>query len=109
MPRSRLRDAGIYGLQMWAYIAHYEMPNDDPERLLARLRVDYPIKIDRLLGGGTAPTGRLQRLLGRPDEVRAHDLALAWVHWSWFIVPHGTSLYILVRHRWHFPRAACLM
>jgi membrane-associated phospholipid phosphatase len=108
-PRTPLRDAGIYALQMWAYIAHYEMPNDDPERLLARLRVDYPIKADELMFGGTAPTVRLQRSLGRPGEVRRHDLVLAWVHWSWFIVPHGTSAYILLRHRWHFTKAACLM
>jgi membrane-associated phospholipid phosphatase len=108
-PRTPLRDAGIYALQMWAYIAHYEMPNDDPERLLARLRVDYPIRGDRLLGLGTPPTVRLQRALGRPGEVRRHDLALAWIHWSWFIVPHGTSAYILLRHHDHFTRSACLM
>jgi membrane-associated phospholipid phosphatase len=108
-PRSGVRDAGIYALQMWAYIAHYEMPNDDPDRLLERLHVDYPIRADRVLGLGEVPTVRLQRALGRPGEVRAHDLALAWVHWSWFIVPHGTSGYILLRHRWHFPRAACMM
>jgi membrane-associated phospholipid phosphatase len=94
---------------MWAYIAHYEMPNDDPDKLLGRLRVDYPIKADTLLGGGIAPSVRLQRALGRPGEVRAHDLALAWVHWSWFFVPHGSSAYILLRHRWHFPRAAFMM
>jgi membrane-associated phospholipid phosphatase len=108
-PRTPLRDAGIYALQMWAYIAHYEMPNDDPERLLARLRVDYPIRGDLRLGRGTAPTVRLQRALGRPGEVRPHDLALAWIHWSWFIVPHGTSAYILLRHHEHFTRSACLM
>jgi membrane-associated phospholipid phosphatase len=107
--RTPVRDACIYALQMWAYIAHYEMPNDDADELLSRLRVGYPIKADSALGGGTTPTVRLQRALGRPGEVRAHDLALAWVHWSWFIVPHGTSLYILVRHRWHFSRAACMM
>jgi membrane-associated phospholipid phosphatase len=108
-PRSTWRDAGIYALQMWAYIAHYEMPNDDPERLLARLRLDYPIRADTVLGCGSTPTVRLQNALGRPGEVRRHDLALAWVHWSWFIVPHGTTAYILLRHRWHFPRAACMM
>ena len=108
-PRSPLRDAGIYALQMWAYIAHYEMPNDDPERLLSRVHVNYPIRGDRRLGLGAVPTVRLQRALGRPDEVRRHDLALAWIHWSWFIVPHGTSLYILLRHHEHFTRSACLM
>ena len=30
VPRTRLRDAGVYLLQMLAYVAHYEMPNDDP-------------------------------------------------------------------------------
>jgi membrane-associated phospholipid phosphatase len=94
---------------MWAYIAHYEMPNDDPERLLSRLRVDYPIRADTVLGCGSAPTVRLQNALGRPGEVLRHDLALAWIHWSWFIVPHGTAAYILLRHRWHFPRAASMM
>ena len=44
-PRTRARDAGIYALQMWAYIAHYEMPNDNPELLLSRLRVKYPIRL----------------------------------------------------------------
>ena len=108
-PRSAWRDAGIYALQMWAYIAHYEMPNDDPERLLARLRVDYPIRGDTILGRGSIPTVRLQTALGRPGQVLRHDLVLAWIHWSWFIVPHGTSAYILLRHRWHFQRAASMM
>jgi len=109
IPRSAWRDAGMYALQMWAYIAHYEMPNDDPDKLLARLRVDYPIRGDALIGGGEVPTVRLQRALGRQGEVLGHDLVLAWVHWSWFIVPHGTTAYILLRHRDHFPRAACMM
>ena len=49
-PRSPLRDAGIYALQMWAYFAHFDMPDDDPEALLGRLKVDYPIRFDRALG-----------------------------------------------------------
>jgi hypothetical protein len=108
-PRSAWRDAAIYGLQMWAYIAHYEMPNDDHERLLARLRVTYPIKVDNVLGAGIPPTVRLQRALGQPGRVFPHDLALAGIHWSWFLVPHGSMAYILLRHRSHFPRAAGMM
>ena len=54
-PRSPLRDAGIWTLQMWAYFAHFDMPDDDPDALLRRLRVDYPIRVDRALGLGTAP------------------------------------------------------
>ena len=107
-PRTRVRDAGIYALQMWAYYAHYDMPDDDPARLLARTRVDYPVRIDRRLGRGELPTVRLQRALGTPGTVRPHDLALSWVHWSWFFFPHSTLAYVLWRHPERFPRSACL-
>jgi paraquat-inducible protein B len=36
--RSRLRDVAICCLQMNAYVATYEMPHDDPERLRSRYR-----------------------------------------------------------------------
>lgn len=107
-PRSRWRDAGIYALQMWAYYAHYDMPDDDPDALLARTRVDYPVRVDRLIGCGETPTARLQRALGRPGEVAPLDLALSLVHWAWFAVPHGTAAYLLLRHPERFPRGAAL-
>jgi len=108
-PRTRLRDAAIYGAQMWAYVAHYEMPNDDPEGLLARVRVNYPVAVDRVLGAGDLPNVRLQRSLGRPGEVLPHDTFLSAVHWSWFFFPHGSIAYILLRHRGRFERSAVLM
>ena len=107
--RTRLRDAGIYALQMWAYYAHYDMPDDDADNLLRRTRVGYPIRIDRVLGCGELPTTRLQRTLGRPGELRRHDIALSCIHWSWFAMPHGTLVYILLRHPQRFPRSATLM
>jgi len=105
-PRSRLRDAAVYGAQMWAYIAHYEMPNDDHDALVARVRVDYPIRIDRALGLGEVPTVRLQRALGRPERIGRLDTALSVVHWSWFFAPHAALLWILWRHRERFGRSA---
>lgn len=108
-PRSRSRDAGMYALQMWAYFAHYQMPNDDPERLRRRLRVRYPIVADTALGLGSVPTSRLQGILAREGEVAPHDLALSVVHWVWYFVPHGSVAYVLLRHRESFPRAACLV
>ena len=107
-PRTRLRDAGIYALQMWAYYAHYDMPDDDPDALLRRTRVDYPISLDRLIGGGETPTTRLQRAFGRSGEVRPHDLGLSMVHWAWFVVPHGTVLLLLLRHHDRFVRGAAM-
>jgi membrane-associated phospholipid phosphatase len=109
LPRSRFRDAGIYALQMWAYFAHYDMPDDDPDALLRRLKVDYPIEADTALGAGTAPTVRLQSTIGREGRVLPHDYALSVVHWSWFMVPHGSLLYILLRHPSKYPRAATLI
>jgi membrane-associated phospholipid phosphatase len=108
-PRTPLRDAGIYALQMWAYFAHFDMPDDDPDALMRRLRVDYPIRVDRALGLGAVPTARLQRALGREGRVGPLEYGLSAVHWSWFLVPHGTLAYILLRHREHYPRSAVLM
>jgi hypothetical protein len=106
VPRSRARDVGTCVLQMWAYLATYKMPNDDPEALEARVRVAYPVKIDRFLGAGTTPTLRLQRALGRPGHFRAWEKLLVWSHWLWFLFPHGTVAYLLLRHPERFPRGA---
>ena len=105
-PRSRARDAAACVLQMWAYVATYEMPNDDPEALERRVRVAYPVRVDRFLGAGTTPTLRLQRALGRPGAFRRWEKALVWSHWLWFLFPHGTVLYLLVRHPERFARGA---
>jgi membrane-associated phospholipid phosphatase len=104
--RSRARDVGVCALQMWAYIATYQMPHDDPEALAARVRVDYPVRVDRAIGLGTLPTLRLQRALARPGALTPADQALVWVHWVWFLVPHGTVAYMLLRDRERFPAAA---
>lgn len=109
VPRSRTRELALYGLQMAAYVAHYEMPNDDGPALMRRMHVRYPISADRWLGGGVTPTVWLQRRLGRPGEVRLHDTALSWIHWSWFFVPHGSLLYIHARHPGRFARSAAFM
>ena len=41
--------------------------------------------------------------------MRPLDFALSAVHWSWFLVPHGTLGYIMLRHREKFPRSSVLM
>ncbi len=112
MRRSRTRDLGTCALQMWAYVAAYKSPHDDPDGQERRVHVDYPIAIDRLLGLGELPTLRLQRTLNRRGEQsvewRALDRVLVWAHWCWFIVPHGTLVYIQLRDPRRFPRAAVM-
>ncbi len=109
MPRSRLRDAAVCGLNMWGYLAAYEMPNDDPERLARRVRYRYPIAIDRALGLGVPPTLRLQRRFAKPGRIGRFERVLAWCHWMWFFVPHGTVLYVLARHHDQFGTSAVRM
>jgi hypothetical protein len=84
------------------------MPNDDPDALRRRVRIDYPVKIDRVLGLGELPGARLQRRLGTPGKVRPPEQVLVWAHWIWFFVPHGTVAYHLAFHRDRFPRAAAM-
>jgi membrane-associated phospholipid phosphatase len=112
MRRSRKRDVAICALQMWAYVAAYKSPHDDPEAQERRVHVEYPIVADRLLGFGELPSVRLQRALSRAGaegtQWRRLDAILVWAHWSWFIVPHGSLLYLLLRHHERFPRAAVM-
>jgi hypothetical protein len=109
LPRSRARDAGTCALQMWAYLAGYEIPNDDPQALERRVRVAYPVGFDRRVGLGTTPTVRLQRAFSSPGRFNAFEKVLVWCHWVWFMVPHGTVLWFLARHPDDFERAATRM
>jgi membrane-associated phospholipid phosphatase len=112
--RSRTRDVAVCTLQMWAYLAAYKTPHDDEQAQARRVHIDYPIDIDRVLGLGELPTLRLQRALACVDadsgapSWRARDRVLVWAHWAWFMVPHGSLAYILVRRRERFARAAVM-
>jgi membrane-associated phospholipid phosphatase len=108
VPRSRSRDVAACALQMWAYLAAYKTPHDDAQMQAGRVRIDYPIDADRVLGLGELPTVRLQKALARTARWRPLDRVLVWVYWSWFIVPHGSLVFILLRHRARFARAAVL-
>jgi hypothetical protein len=104
--RTRLRDAGMYALQMWMFTMGHELPYDDPDAARRRLRVRYPMAADRLLGGGELPNVRVQRALAGLGRRNAIDRFLSWVHWTWFLEPHGALTWILARHPEHFARSA---
>jgi membrane-associated phospholipid phosphatase len=105
-PRTRKRDVGMFALQMWAFTVFHELPYDDPDRLRERLKIRYPIRADRALGGGELPTHRLQRAFSRSGPVGARDVFLTIVHWAWFLEPHAALLWVLIRDDTQFPRAA---
>jgi len=109
VPRRRSRDLAVCALNMWGYLAAYKMPHDDPQRLRARVHVDYPIAIDRVLGLGVTPTQRLQHTFASPGSINRFESVLAWCHWMWFGVPHASVLYVLARNPERFPSAAARM
>ena len=108
-PRGRMRDAGVCALQMWAYLAAYEMPNDDPQALRERVHIEYPIRADRVLGLGKIPTQRLQLMFSRDGEINHFERILVWSHWLWFAVPHLSVAYVAARRPEQLGRAASRM
>lgn len=109
MPPGKPRKVAMCALNMWAYTAAYKMPNDHPRHLAARVRIDYPIAIDRILGFGVIPTVRLQRTFAAPGAVNRFERVLVWCHWMWFAVPHSSVAYVLLRAPGRYPAAAARM
>lgn len=105
-PRSKTRDLALFGSQMWAFAVTHELPYDDPERLRERLKVDYPIRIDRWIGRGQLPNVRLQRALHDGPRGNALTTFAAWSHWVWFIQPNSALIWILLRRHEAFPHSA---
>jgi membrane-associated phospholipid phosphatase len=91
---------------MWAYLAAYEMPNDDPEKLRERVHVTFPINIDRVLGLGKTPSERLQNAFAAKGQIRKPEQVLVWSHWVWFTVPHTALFYVWLRRRSQLTSAA---
>lgn len=96
-------------LNMWAYLAAYEMPHDDPAQQLRRVHIDYPIAIDRAIGFGIPPTVRLQRGLSPTGRIRRFERVLVWCHWVWFMVPHASVLFVFWRRPERSAAAAARM
>jgi membrane-associated phospholipid phosphatase len=105
----RRRQVAVCALNMWAYLAAYELPHDDSGRLEARVRIDYPIAADRVLGLGLPPTVRLQHVFSRAGQINRFERLLVWCHWIWFMVPHASVAYVVARRPERFPAAAARM
>jgi membrane-associated phospholipid phosphatase len=108
-PPSRRRDVGVSMLQMWAYIAAYEMPADEPDVQRRRVHVRYPVAIDKVIGFGKIPSVRLQRRFHEQGRLRALERVLVWSHWVWFMIPHATLITVLLRRRERFAASAARM
>ena len=104
MPPGKGRHVAVGATYMWVFKVSWELPYDNPKKLRSRLQIDYPIRIDSLVGGGMPPTQRLQRTLRDRMEVTALDKAVTAIYGSWF-VPHAVLAWILFRHEQFIPRA----
>ena len=107
--RSRARDVGVCACRCGRTSRSYQMPNDDPEALARRVRMRLPgARRPHARAAATLPGLRLQRALGaaRGRASAAPRAALVWAHWLWFVVPHGTVAYMLLRRRDLFARGA---
>jgi len=90
---------------MWTFTVTWTLPYDEPEKLRKRLRIQYPITIDSVIGLGVPPTLRLQRALRDPSRVTLLDRAVTLAYGSWF-VPHVLLAWLMLRHEQYVPRAA---
>jgi membrane-associated phospholipid phosphatase len=61
------------------------------------VRVEYAIRFDRLLFGGSVPSVLLQRELFSPGDIDWLDTAATLVHASFFVVPHLALLLIWLK------------
>ncbi|MGI8801670.1 MAG: phosphatase PAP2 family protein [Solirubrobacteraceae bacterium] len=104
-PRRKWRYVAVGAAYMWAFTVTWVLPYERPERLRERLRVDFPIRVDRLLGLGMPPTQRLQRRLRHSPRVTHLDRAVTLAYGSWFL-PHAMLGWLLLRHDEYVPRAA---
>ena len=109
-PRVPTRHVALVCLNMWAYLAAYEMPHDDADGQEARVHIDYPLDVDRVLGLGTPPTVRLQNRWAHPrTSFSRFEKLLVFCHWVWFAVPHATVAYVWWRRPERFGSAAARM
>jgi membrane-associated phospholipid phosphatase len=104
--RSMLRDGAAWAAQMLAYKNAFELPNDAPERLRARARIEYPVVLDTLIGAGVPAGERMQRRLRRRGHLSRLDKLTTLFYWTWEIEPHAVMAWIRWRHPERFASAA---
>jgi len=105
-PRGKLQYGVTWVSYVWLFKVAWEIPYDKPEKLRPRLRRDYPIRLDRALGGGEPPGVLLQRVLRDPRRLGFLDWLLTGLHYGLWLAPHAALGWILVRDERRFPRVA---
>ena len=106
IPRGRAQYALLWASYVWVFKTAWEIPYYKPEKLRRRLHLEYPIRVDAVLGGGVPPGVRLQRTLRDPPRVNVLDAAATAGIYVLWLVPHGVLAWILLSDVQRLPRAA---
>lgn len=109
LPAGRLRSYATFLAHTASYFESFELPHDDQGAQRRRLRIRYPIAIDRALGRGLVPGSRLQALRRRPALRALLDRGFGIVYFGWAPQRHLVLLWLLWRHPRQFDRSAALV
>ena len=109
-PRTPLRDAGIYALADVGLLRPLRHARRRPGGVPAS-ESGSTTRSRSTACSDSAPRPRsgCNARSSREGHVGPLEYGLSAVHWSWFLIPHGTCAYILLRHRRYFERSAVLM
>lgn len=72
------------------------------ETLFAKTLNLYVLDFERWLFDGEIPSIRLQAAFFKPGELQWWDYYFTFIHWSYFLVPHGLALWIWWRSKRDF-------
>jgi membrane-associated phospholipid phosphatase len=90
-------------LPLLVVLAAYDVVRDLGESLIPRAHLQPQLDFDEWIGGGVAPTVRLQDALFDPDNLRWYDYACFAVYLTHFLaaITVGVVIYFRARHRFH--------
>lgn len=72
------------------------------ETLFAKTLNTQVVNFERWVFNGEIPTIRLQAAFYTPGEIKPWDYYFTFIHWSYFLVPHGLALWIWWRNKREF-------
>jgi membrane-associated phospholipid phosphatase len=109
LPRGRVRAYGTFLAHSVSYLQAFELPHRNQAAQRRRLRIEGPIRAEKLVGGGVVPTARLQRLRRHRALRAVLDRTLGLTYFGWAPQRHAALLWLFVRHPERLARAGALI
>lgn len=99
VPFTRLHSFAIAFLPYAAAWLIFTVLRSSADETLVPLRTEAVVRIEQAIFFGTIPTIWLQNLLFDPLDLSWYDYLTTFIHWSYFLVPHGLAIYLWIRRR----------